>query len=213
MAYCHAVFFVFLHYGGVLDRFFKEKCLPRCRSPPYAPKIWNSETYQIFGGLTVVTKCFYIAFHKYFFNPPNRSAVYLLSLSPESDGRGPKHDPNWAPAKVAGSAVRKTARYLRQSGAWIPCCQFDDPPWSGDPYLLVSHWDCARPLWWRGQDRRRILSLPQDAYAQAGCASSKAERTVGWRRPHYAQQHPAPVHSLTAPSRCTLANSGTSSRS
>lgn len=88
MAYCHAVIFVFLRCGGTSNYFLKGECLPRCRSPPYAPKIWNPETYQIFGGLTVVKKCFYIAFHKNFFNPPSGSAVYLLLLAPESDGRG-----------------------------------------------------------------------------------------------------------------------------
>ena len=36
----------------------------------------------------------YIAIHKNIFNPPNGWAVYLLSLAPESDGRGVAYDPN-----------------------------------------------------------------------------------------------------------------------
>jgi len=36
----------------------------------------------------MIRKRVYIARQKNIFNPPNESAVYLLSLAPESEGRG-----------------------------------------------------------------------------------------------------------------------------
>ena len=42
----------------------------------------------------MIRKHFYIILLKNIFNPPNESAVYLLLLVPESDGRGSEHDPN-----------------------------------------------------------------------------------------------------------------------
>lgn len=121
MVYFHAVIFVFLCCHGAAGHSMGARSRPRCRSPPYPPKIWNLAHHQILGGSTMDKKRLYIAFHKNIFNPPNGWAVYLLSLASESDGRGSEHDPNWAPAKAAGSAVYKAARYLRQFGAWVPC--------------------------------------------------------------------------------------------
>ena len=64
--------------------------LGACRAavPHRTPEDLKPAYHQIFGGLTVDKKCFYIAFQKKFFNPPNSPAVYLLLLAPESDGKG-----------------------------------------------------------------------------------------------------------------------------
>ena len=62
--------------------------------PAMSSENLNLAHYQIFGGLAVSKERIYIALYKNIFNPPNESAVYLLLLVPESDGRGSKHDPN-----------------------------------------------------------------------------------------------------------------------
>ena len=68
MASCHAVFFVFWSCHHTLWRWPAAfKGLPRCRSPPYPPKIWNPAHHQIFGGSAMIRKQFYIAQQKIFF--------------------------------------------------------------------------------------------------------------------------------------------------
>lgn len=100
MVTCHAVIFVFLRCHHALGRRSAAfKGLPRCRSPPYPPKIWNPAHHQIFGGSAMIRKQFYIAQQKNIFYPPNWSAVYLLSLAPESDGRGARAWPQLSVGK------------------------------------------------------------------------------------------------------------------
>lgn len=126
--------------------------LGACRAavPHRTPEDLKPAYHQIFGGLTVDKKCFYIAFQKSFLIRRTVRLFIFYCWPQRVTERGPEHDPNWAAAKVIGSAVCKTARHLRQFGAWVPCCQFNDPPRPGNPYLLVSHWDGAGPLWWWG---------------------------------------------------------------
>lgn len=60
----------------------------RATTPLHALRKFEPGTSSNFGGSTMDKNQLYIAFHKNIFNPPNGWAVYLLSLAPESDGKG-----------------------------------------------------------------------------------------------------------------------------
>lgn len=89
MVTCHAVIFVFLRcHHALWRRSAAFKGLPRCRSPPYPPKIWNPAHHQIFGGSAMHYSTLHIIFTKNFFNSYTSCSGYSLSFATESNEGG-----------------------------------------------------------------------------------------------------------------------------
>ena len=116
MVTCHAVIFVFLRcHHALWRRSAAFKGLPRCRSPPYPPKIWNPAHHQILEVL-LCTIAHYISFsQKTFLTLTPHVQVTAYHLLQRAMKVGWTYDPDRTPTETTVGQAPAHSQYASKT--------------------------------------------------------------------------------------------------